>query len=394
MRTRPSDAKDLCNDLVKELLRLTNAFNMKVRGNSCCRTIMCDTSSSLTSCSLSSSLSLLYFQDFDSLRNAALHSLLVAYPVFSVPAATWSVERSDGLGVLGRAEVLMALCRAACALANVHDVEVTDWKAVIQDDSAPSSSTASIGISECSSSSAVAMKESKTRIKRPTVLAQARQRVIYYRNGFASVASLFTEPVMRCLMAWQSRSAVRDRVDDSSITLHSMRISDMSSNDIAPANAAAGDGVEAVLPAHAIIALAVFVRCLAHAPSQPLAVLALTRICDAYKEAAALSVRRACLVGFAAVVEAWAQSSSIRSTASGGSHHHHHHQSAASGALDTLMNLTGGGDNTAVMSAEVDTTVLRIGDWCMQTVSADADDKSRMLKLEILSSIHRALSTS
>lgn len=287
----------------------------------------------------------------------------------------------------------MALCRAACALANVHDVEVTDWKAVIQDDSAPSSSTASIGISECSSSSSsvVAMNESKTRIKRPTVLAQTRQRVIYYRNGFASVASLFTEPVMRCLMAWQSRSAVRDRVDDSSITLHSMRISDMSSNDIAPANAAAGDGVEAVLPAHAIIALAVFVRCLAHAPSQPLAALALTRICDAYKEAAALSVRRACLVGFAAVVEAWAQSSSIRSTASCGSHHHH--QSAGGGALDTLMNLTGGGDSTAVMSAEIDTAVLRIGDWCMQTVSADADDKSRMLKLEILSSIHRALST-
>ena len=149
----PLDSNDICSPLMKELVRMSNTFNM---------------------------------EKFDSLRGDAMLSLLVSYPTLALPACVGAIEGDVMLGC--KLLCVRVLVRAAHALSGV-----------------PMDASTTGGLDAASSagnpSSSEEPRLGTTRIKRPAKLARLKQRPRFFRNSFGPVALLFFRPIASALGA-------------------------------------------------------------------------------------------------------------------------------------------------------------------------------------------------
>lgn len=149
--TNPIDAHDMCSSVMKELVRMSNAFNI---------------------------------DKFDSLRSEAMLSLLTNYPALTVPVCTAAIEGGVMLGC--KLLCVHVLIRAAHALSGVPyriDLETVRTEA-----------ESGASLLQKKSANENGMK-GKTRITRPLMLAKLSRKSRTFRNSFGPVAQLCFRPI-------------------------------------------------------------------------------------------------------------------------------------------------------------------------------------------------------
>ena len=163
----PIDARDLVGELTKELVRISNTFNI---------------------------------DKFDSLRGDAMLSLVVHYPTLTIPVFTCAIEGGAMLGcMLLCVHVLM---RSAHALSGVPFE--TDRNASLETIDKVQADTS------CS-------RHGVTRIKRPRMLARTLSKHKTFRNSFGPVALLAYQPLAFSLGRLSSQFTVGTGEDGDSI---------------------------------------------------------------------------------------------------------------------------------------------------------------------------------
>ena len=168
--SRPLDARDLASEVMRELVRLGNTFNL---------------------------------EKFDSLRGDAMLSLLQHYPELTVPVCAGAIEGDAMLGC--KLLCVHALIRAAHALSGVpfdgvqaiaHCAEETSLSAISD------SSKGRLGV---------------TRVKRPRMLARLLRKPKVFRNSFGPVAILAFQPIVSTIRALASKPGVGDEDEGESV---------------------------------------------------------------------------------------------------------------------------------------------------------------------------------
>ena len=153
LASKPFDAVDLCGQLTRELIQLSNTYNI---------------------------------EGFDELRDNALQSLIFFYPEYSVPIVT-DIISSDQYLLGSRVYAVGALSKAAFLMSGIpsanNQSHVTEH--------------ASISIQENKMNEVT----KNTVIRRPRKLAAMKKKVKYFRNKFgANVSHLFFYPVMKVIL--------------------------------------------------------------------------------------------------------------------------------------------------------------------------------------------------
>ena len=176
--TNPVDACDVCGPLLRELLRLNNNFNM---------------------------------EEFDTLRDCAVQSLLVTYPEIAAPVLAWAVEE-ESFSISMRIFAIASLSKAAFSLSGLLNIkqvpeaevqldqskvskergkrkEIEDEKKAVLDNS----------VSNSSNSLRNDPRSESTTVKRPLKLAADARKKVYVVNKFGLVGPLFYYPILRLL---------------------------------------------------------------------------------------------------------------------------------------------------------------------------------------------------
>lgn len=213
--------------LMRELLRMQNAFNM---------------------------------EHFKELQSAAVQSLLVAYPGVTVPLITGAITapaHQADLTLGGKLSALGDLILAAHALAGIDMKDTFETRG---NPSAIISAANSNSRKECED-----RVESKTRVKRPAKLAQYKahssgeaQGVV--RNRFGPVAQLFFSPVLRVLT-----TLLRRPVDATPALVPPAQ---SASTGLSLLGGVGDDSTDSLLIAQCLLALGAFVRCSLNTPHQ------------------------------------------------------------------------------------------------------------------------------
>jgi hypothetical protein len=209
-------------------------------------------------------------QNFESLRVAAVQSVLLRNPQLAVPFLTAQLLGNDlplGLKLM----VLEWLMSAAKALSNIPEDTAL---ASTEGEKTRSNGNTAVG---------------KTTVKRPGKLAQLNTRTKYFRNQFGPLAPLFFYPLMQLLgKVWNNK--LNEDFSPTSAANKFNLISELFEPKSAPGTGNAGsarassgtaavslgrdmslshlDGVDALLPSQCLVALGLFTRCAVHTMSQ------------------------------------------------------------------------------------------------------------------------------
>jgi hypothetical protein len=208
-------------------------------------------------------------QNFESLRTAAVQSVLLRNPQVAVPFLTAQLLGNDlplGLKLM----VLEWLMSAAKALSNIPEDT-----AVVSTEGEKIRSNGSTAVG-------------KTTVKRPGKLAQLNTRTKYFRNQFGPLAPLFFYPLMQLLgKIWNNK--LNEDFSPTSAANKFNLISELFEPKTAPgtgktSNSRTGpdatvslgrdmslshlDGVDALLPSQCLVALGLFTRCAVHTTSE------------------------------------------------------------------------------------------------------------------------------
>jgi len=219
--------------LVRELLRMQNAFNME------------------------------HFKD---LQSAAVRALLVAYPGVAVPVVTGfivSAASQADLTLGGKLAVLSDLILTAHTLAGIDMKDTYDTSRGTK----PSRPDSSSSITESTNLTATSSDDpgnNKTRVKRPTKLAQHKALAANTNGGsmanrFGPVAQLFFGPVLRILASMLRQPATTPVLVPSFSSKSMERLSLSTVGD---------DNIESLLVAQCLLALGAYVRCSVNTRSQ------------------------------------------------------------------------------------------------------------------------------
>jgi len=316
LMTNPSDAPEVTPLLMRELMRLSNSFNV---------------------------------ENFEELRNEAIHSLLTLYPENTVSVVTGAID-SNALMLGARLSAITALIKAAHVLANLPFTDST--VGMLLPSVVPSvEETAQIStIAELSSSTQIS--QSKTRIKRPLKLAASKRQKKYFRNNFGPLAPKFYFPLLKTLAA-QKQSGGEAIVED---------------------------GVEALLTAQILSALGYFAKCSVNTHHQRTLIEHTIAVATSVRDSTSLGIRRAALFAIYNSISAWVlqRSEALRN------------RPAIGGALEVLSDLSG--SNSARFSSNVPSiadgelgrAVANVVDWALASAKEEADPQSRILKIEIV----------
>ena len=234
--------------------------------------------------------------DFDTLRDAAVHSLAVAYPLLAVPVLAWAMDSPD-LPLAVKVHAIALLKNSALALAGMDGPSAPG---------APAGTAASPPRPPPAAAAQVHVL-GKTTVKRPLTLAAATRRAAPIRNDFGPVAPLFYYPVLRvCALAASGRPRPEnDPYADTRLTLPA-EFTQLAWGDgaaggelllrrpaatpsavlvteyVPPGDGVAavsppgrsrieeegGDGLHSMVPAEALLALATFTACSVNTTSQ------------------------------------------------------------------------------------------------------------------------------
>jgi len=328
LASKPADAPDVCALLMRELMRLSNTFNV---------------------------------QNFEESRNTAIHALLTMYPQYALPMATGAIE-SDGLMLGARISAINALIKAAHALANLPLPDA--------------SNTTTLGISTreeaaIDTASTSATLGGKTRIKRPLKLAASKRQVRFFRNNFGPYALQFYFPLLHTLSAQNKRSIDGAGAGGVGSSASAANITDLQ------------DGVEALLSAQILSALGYFTKCSINTHHQRLLIENTIAVATSMRSSTSLGIRRASLFAIHCSISAWvlqraSWSSSIPSK-------------KASGAFETLTDLAGttsgassGNITSAISDGELGRAVANTVDWALLNVKQEPDAQSRAFMVDIV----------
>jgi hypothetical protein len=246
--TRPQDARDMVGPLTKELLRISNSYNI---------------------------------EDFESLRVKALLCLYTMYPQFSVPVLSWAV-RGEDLAVSTRLEAVAVLVKGAYSLSGVAEPGAGVGVGVGREKSSASSGIVDIKPKlQADSTDVLKNTTEKTIVKRPRKLAAMRKGPAYIKNHFGLLAEAVFLPVssvVSALLAADARppppSAVA--VDLADVLRHKRG----AGTGISEVSTGAGpalkskrlselvDGIDLLLPSQCMMALASFTKCSVNAVCQ------------------------------------------------------------------------------------------------------------------------------
>lgn len=225
-------------------------------------------------------------QEFDSLRSAAVQAVVIRHPALTVPYLTSSLlgqELPLGLKLV----VVDWLMAAARELSDIPELQ--QHPSAITDGTTNSSTTASATVDSMAAGAVGASVTfvPKVRIKRPTVLANAKKRTRYFRNDFGPLAVMFIHPLVSLLgRAWVNalHEPLLPRAGDQFNVIQEMF-------EPAVSGSSAGiqtttvvqkdlslkhlDGVDALLPSQCLVALGLFARCCVNTVGQRYAICAL-----------------------------------------------------------------------------------------------------------------------
>lgn len=212
--TYPSDGNDLSAALVRELLRLSNSFNIEVDEYV---KLYCN-----------------FLQKFDELRSEALVCLVCSYPNATVPLITSTIT-SESLSLGAKIETVQVLVTAAYRLSGLKPSKNEKDSETKKDALSPKDATLS----------------DKTTITHPVRLALASKVKRYFRNRFSTVADLFISPLLHSFT--RLAAEVSDAYENSNIS------KGVELDSVA---------LRVLLPAQMLLALGGFMRCCVNTPLQ------------------------------------------------------------------------------------------------------------------------------
>ena len=347
----PLDGGMVSGHLVRELLRMPNSFNM---------------------------------EDFTSMHSSALDSLFKSYPEQAIAAAAVAME-SDEMHVGGKLTALCAAVRAAFALSGL-ELDTADKKgggeAVVVLGKEEEVDRAA---GELSSLAAL-----KTRVRRPAMLALRSKKKVFFRNGFAPVATSFYAVVARVLVLYSRRrfglsggsveamiaspEVFASRAVDTPNAGISEHFSSSSRNELA-------DVVDSIMVSQSLLTIAGFTRCTLNCREQERYIAEALRLAAPHLKAQDESVRRSALTASLSAVESCLQmcteSGSMRSTGA----------FREGGALESLSSLSSLSESAVVSRVCLGDVLARsIGglvDWCVETMPCEPDQQARHAKKAI-----------
>ena len=424
----PVDINDLCVPVLLELTRLGNEFNIP---------------------------------RFGDLRGNAVHALLFRYPRLALPAVTHQIQagaltlgaKVEMLSSLSRASYALA------GLTHMYDASYIQQSlgATGRIPTGPADRTAASANGAAAATSGVD-DASSTVVKRPRKLALMSEsargcgaRVVVFRNEFADLLDLFLEPVMLVLQSAEheagllldaqrdeeSRQKVVDPVNVRSkvemgmgrsliqiVPSESERISppaissaavnvstspivavmtssvtaEPSSVAVFQANSALlTEGLGTILPAHCIIALSGFIHCCVNCPRQRALIQQTLRLCEQYKGAVALTLRRAALLGLHSALESWKYQKlySHRYKSRGSSNSSNEFTSAALKELCDVMHMRDLYDHEFTQyrgpSNEDDIAVYAVIEWCARSLAVELDVQCMIMKNDLIQMVRDVL---
>jgi hypothetical protein len=326
---------------------------------------------------------------YDIARRDCLDSLSDMYPDQTLPVLGWAVSESKRLSVGARLEAVRALTRAAALLSGHFDEEFFQDEITAAPHDARAISGGNAGGATATDSlddQYAAVTAGMTVVRRPRRLAQMRQneqrasqRTVYYRrNRLPDYVELLLEPLDGILTAATESDQVllhlspTTRTDNGDTTAHS---------DLPPASIDV-EGIFVLVPAQALHALSVLVRSaantLVHEELAGRALVAFSR----FREAPALTLRRAAAATALSAVEAWRH---CRLRCRGATMHHHARPTSALQAL-TNMTLLPGADRagSAIGTAHLDSSVAAAVDWCVSQARSEPDPSLRALYSQVV----------
>ena len=334
VQASPIDAAELCSPLMRELLYLSNSFNL---------------------------------EGFDQLRATAMHALLTSYPLYTVPVTTAAVDsREMALGA--RIAAVAALVRAAYQLAALPLPAVEPLALAGADTTRTTKIAATTTITTTTTTtnfprvSVEPFEElaqqslGKTTIKRPLRLAAMKKKVTYFRNNFGPVGSLFFYPMLRVVVLLAgSMDGGGGRSEEG------------------------GDGIDSLLPTQLLLALGAFTLCSVNTSNLRVFVESTLTAAIAFRASSALSVRRAALSAIHSAIDAWKhQRSQLLQAVDKRGH-------SGGGALAALSDLAGhAGLSREEGEGDLGAAISAIVDWCVGSVKDEPDRDCRVLKLEVV----------
>ena len=190
-------------------------------------------------------------QKFDTLRNAALNALVVAYPTHCVNILTWAIS-SETLTLGCRIEVLAAMARAAYDLSEIQRTHAEAHVLVQGSSGHVHLPGVNDDDNDDNDGSEEALRGGKTIIRRPIRLAKLKQRTRYFRNAFGDCAEAFFFPVLQTFMvSLQQLSEELAQKGEDLFSLHPSRT-------VVPV---VDPGLAVLLPSQALLTLGSFVKC-------------------------------------------------------------------------------------------------------------------------------------
>lgn len=314
---------------------------------------------------------MLAIQGFDGFRDGAILCLLEAYPSVGVPTLTWALQQ-ECFSIGDKINVVAILVKCSYVLAGVN--------------SGSSSTTSTPAIPETSSG--------KTTIKRPKKLQISKAETSYSRNKFAPLAPHFFYPILSIVLRYVKGGEINGKT---AVPLVDLRIEPLDKS-VHMAAVEEGDGIDAWLPARALLALAAFVRCSINTTvnrsldfncnscfrHKCCSRIHRTLVRDALaaasqcRDVGALVVRRAALAVMKECVEALAekksQSLSMLSD----------QQRSVQLGLNHLLHLSSPEQVQEAAETESMAAVAAIADWASAGLSAEPDQHCRIVKAEIV----------
>jgi len=373
MAHKPFDGRDLAVSLIKELLQLPNSFNL---------------------------------EGFDEKKSAAVQAIAVCYPQLVVPELGVTVSSKKlSLGI--RLQSIAYMRAVASALSN------------------PTSSTELKPMETITEEAPTIYNSSKTRIKRPQFFALKKftqQEAGTNRpNSFAEVSDFFFFPVLKLLSdmlrpisvnilgherqllegaeEFNLISELLEPADSSGLSIHKasevrdkirvvgveeMKTRQLHRRGVASASQITGvlqveEGMDALLPADALLALSVFCQCSrntlrARAFAKDVVVIAM-----GFTSASAASIRRAALVAMHSAMQSFLASFSNTSPT-------HNTTKHSSTALDVLTNISIAEETNEAEALHIfsEPCMVAAVDWAASSIKKESDNVSRTLLIEIV----------
>lgn len=234
-------------------------------------------------------------------------------------------------------------------------------------------------------------------VRRPAKMAALTRRVVYFRNKFAAVADLFFRPVLQFLTTTLAKFSVKAVQSAPPLKTPPALIVDLTTavvetehGSVATAPLPPMTGLDAMLPAQALLGLAAFVQCCANSSDERTYASAALQVASAYREATELSLRRAALGAMLAAVR-----SSSRRNDGTNIHRNNGHGTVADGVLGSLTSLSAaaqadyeedseGGVGLSLLGYEERESVMAAASWAMDSLAGDSDAICRTVKRELI----------